>query len=160
MEICCSNGTMRIRWVAANQRSIAKEMIKYSKLWGSNLYCKCSSLGGVMIWGLHRFSLCLSSHKLLAGNMRGLDFQRVQVHLNSRGPGIWLPEFHGPFGCTNFYIDPLDDSEKPLGSLNTVILEVRPLQEHLHRASTSQPFTPGRVLSLLMNVRQIVLDNA
>lgn len=51
VEICCSNGTTRTQWAAANQSSTAEEMIQYSKLWGPNLYCKYSSLGGVS-WGL------------------------------------------------------------------------------------------------------------
>lgn len=122
MEVRCRNGTLRMQGIAANQRRTAKEMITYSKLRGSNLYCKCSSLEDVIIWGLPRTRICLLSHELPAEIMQGFDFQRG------------FP----PFGCKNLYSDPLEDSEPTMGSLNRAWMS-RPLQEHQHRASHPNP---------------------
>lgn len=122
MEVRCRNGTLRMQGIAANQRRTDKEMITYSKLRGSNLYCKCSSLEDVIIWGLPRTRICLSSHELPAKIMQGFDFQRG------------FP----PFGCKNLYSDPLEDSEPTMGALNRA-WRSRPIQEHQHRASHPNP---------------------
>ena len=122
MEVCCCNGTLRMQGIAANQRRTAKEMITYSKLGGSNLYCKCSPLEDVITWGLPRTSICLLSHELVAGDTQGFDFQRGSP----------------PFGSKNFNTNPMEDAEPTLGPPDVAWRYGAP-QEHLHGASTSHP---------------------
>lgn len=119
-EVHCCNGTLRMQGIAANQRRTAKVMITYSKLRGSNLYCKCSSLEDVIISDLPGTSNSFLSHELLVGNVRAFDFQRG------------FP----PFGCKSFYADPMGNAEPTLASLNTG-WRYRPLQQHPRVASTS-----------------------
>lgn len=101
-EVCASNGTLRMQGIAANQRRTAKETITYSKLRGSILRCKCSSLEEVILWGLPRTRICLLSHDLPAGNMWEFDFHKGLL----------------TFVCKNPCADPTEDAEPMLGFLN------------------------------------------
>lgn len=91
MEVHCSNGTLRMQGIAANQRRTAEETITYSKLGGSNLYCKCSSLEDVIIWGLPRTRICLES--------RAPCRKYAGIWLPEGIPSIWLQKFlRWPYG--------------------------------------------------------------